>query len=190
VFGSNTLAAVEIRGGKVFWEYPWKTEYDINAADPIVSGDKMFVSSGYRKGGALLKLNDEPTVIWKSQNMHNQLNSSVLIGGHLYGISGQSGHGADLRCVEFQTGDVKWKEPSPGFGALMAADGKLIVLGEKGELIIAEATPEKFHALARAQVLGGKCWTTPVLSNGRIYCRNVHGTLVCVDVADRQLANK
>lgn len=188
IFGWRTLAAVSTDDGKLLWELPWKTEYDINAADPIVSGDKMFISSGYRKGGALLKLNGKPTTVWASQNMHNQLNSCVRIGKHLYGISGQNGHGADLRCVEFDTGKIKWQEKSAGFGALMAADGKLIVLGEKGELIIAEATPEKFKALARAQVLGGKCWTAPVLSHGRIYCRNVQGVLVCLDVQEKQLA--
>ncbi|HMJ64236.1 MAG TPA: PQQ-binding-like beta-propeller repeat protein [Candidatus Binatia bacterium] len=188
IFGSNTIAAVEIENGKVVWTFPWKTQYDINAADPIISGDKMFISSGYRTGGALLKFNGEPTVLWKSQNMHNQLNACVLINGYLYGPSGQSGYTGDLRCVDFNTGDVKWKETSAGLGALMAADGKLIVLSEKGELIIAEATPNAFKPLARAQVLGGKCWTTPVISNGRIYCRNSQGNLVCVDVSGKQVA--
>jgi outer membrane protein assembly factor BamB len=189
VFGWRTLAAVTLKEGKLLWEIPWKTEYDINAADPIIAGDKMFVSSGYRKGGALLKLNGEPKTIWANQNMHNQLNSSVLIEKHLYGISGQSGHGADLRCVESETGKVVWTEKTPGFGALMAAADKLIVLSEKGELIVCAATPEKFQPLARAQVLGGKCWTVPVLANGRIYCRNVQGSLVCVDVAEKQIAD-
>jgi outer membrane protein assembly factor BamB len=190
IFGWRTLAAVALSDGKVLWEIPWKTDYDINAADPIVSGDKMFISSGYRKGGALFKLDGKPTQIWAGQSMHNQLNSSVLIDKHLYGISGQNGREADLRCVEFETGTVRWQEKSAGFGALMAADGKLIVLSEKGELIIAEATAQKFNALARAQVLGGKCWTVPVLAGGRIYCRNVQGNLVCVDVAETQVASE
>jgi outer membrane protein assembly factor BamB len=189
LFGGQHIAAVELDNGKEIWTFPWKTSYDVNAADPIIAGEKMFVSSGYRTGGALLDLaGGRPSVVWKSQNMHNQLNASVLIKDHLYGTSGQNGHAGDLRCVDFNTGEVKWKEGSAGLGALMAADGKLIVLGEKGELIIAEATPEKFKPLARAQVLGGKCWTTPVLSNGRIYCRNAQGALVCVDVSARPLA--
>jgi len=70
-----------------------------------------------------------------------------------------------------------------GYGTLMAADGKLIVFHERGELIIASATPDAFKTLARAQVIGGKCWTPPVLCGGRIYCRNAQGTLVCVDVS-------
>ena len=63
----------------------------------------------------------------------------------------------------------------------MAADGKLIVLSDTGTLVIAEASPTAFKPLAQAQVLGGKCWTTPVLSHGKIYCRNARGDLVCVD---------
>ena len=64
----------------------------------------------------------------------------------------------------------------------MAADGKLIILSDRGELVIAEANSQAFKPLARAQVLGGKCWTVPVLANGRIYCRNAQGTLVCLEV--------
>ena len=67
----------------------------------------------------------------------------------------------------------------------MAADGKLIVLGEKGQLVAAEASIDAFKPLARAQVLGGKCWTSPVLANGKIYCRNARGDLVCVDVSGK-----
>ena len=191
LFGAQHLAAIEVKNGKEIWTFPWKTSYDVNAADPVISGEKMFVSSGYRTGGALLTLaGGRPSVVWKNQNMHNQFNTCVLIEDHLYGTSGQNGHAGDLRCVDFNTGEVKWKEGSAGLGALMAADGKLIVLSEKGELIIVEAATEKFKPLARAQVLGGKCWTTPVLSNGRIYCRNSQGALVCVDVATKALAAK
>ena len=67
----------------------------------------------------------------------------------------------------------------------MVADGKLVALTEKGELIIAEATPAAFKPMARAKVLSGKCWTTPVLSNGRIYCRNAAGDVVCLEVSGK-----
>ena len=72
----------------------------------------------------------------------------------------------------------------------MAADGKLIVMGETGELVVAEASSVAFKPLARAQVLGGKCWTVPTLSNGRIYCRNSRGDLVCVDVSGTASAKR
>ena len=183
VFAAKSLGAVDAKTGQELWVLPWKTAYDINAADPIFSEGYVFVSSGYRTGGGLFKIDGARlTEVWRSQEMHNQLNPSLLQGGHLYGISGQNGHGGDLRCVELMTGEVKWKEPATGMGSLMAADGKLIVLGERGELIIAEAKPDAFKALARAQVLGGRCWPAPVLSHGRIFCRNAKGDCVCLDV--------
>jgi outer membrane protein assembly factor BamB len=80
---------------------------------------------------------------------------------------------------------VQWAQKGVGLGSLMAADQKLIVLSDRGELVVAEASPQSFKTLARAQVLGGKCWTQPVLSNGRIYCRNAQGTLVCLDVSGK-----
>ena len=67
----------------------------------------------------------------------------------------------------------------------MVADGKLVALSEKGELIIAEATPAVFQPISRTKVLTGKCWTTPVLANGHIYCRNAVGDVVCLSVSGR-----
>jgi outer membrane protein assembly factor BamB len=72
-----------------------------------------------------------------------------------------------------------------GTGSLMIADGKLVILGEKGKLVIAAASPEGFKELASAEILTGKCWTVPVLANGRIYARNAAGQLVCVDVSGK-----
>jgi hypothetical protein len=70
----------------------------------------------------------------------------------------------------------------------MIAGDKVIAQGNQGELVIAEASSASFKEISRAQVLGGKCWTTPVLANGRIYCRNSQGDLVCVDVRPRAAA--
>ena len=181
---AESMVAVNEKDGKVAWRYPWKTAYNVNAPDPIVSGDKIFISS-YRHGCALLQMKgDGVEKVYENRNINNHLNPCVLIDGFLYGIDGDAGYAGGLTCIEFATGALKWSEKSIGTGALMAAGNKLIVQGAKGELVIAEATPEAFKPLARAQVLGGKCWTVPVLGNGRIYCRNSKGDLVCVDVRD------
>jgi outer membrane protein assembly factor BamB len=175
---------VDPKNGNELWSYPWKTSHDVNAADPIVQDDFVFISSGYNHGAALLRIaNGKPERIWENKQMRNQHNNSVLLDGALYGIDGDNN--SDLKCLEFKTGDVKWAQKGLGKGALMAADGKLIVLSEKGELVIAAADPSAFKPLARWQVLGGRCWTAPVLSHGRIYCRNAAGDLVCVDVSGK-----
>ena len=90
-----------------------------------------------------------------------------------------------MRCLAFDTGELKWTDGGFGKGALMVAGGKLVGLSEKGELIIAEATPAAFKPISRAKVLTGKCWTMPVLPNGHIYCRNAAGDVVCVDVSGK-----
>jgi outer membrane protein assembly factor BamB len=90
-----------------------------------------------------------------------------------------------LRCVVFATGEVKWTDKVSGKGALMLADGKLIVLSEAGELVVAAASPDGFKPISRAQVLGKTCWAAPVLANGKIYCRNGGGDVVCVDVSGK-----
>lgn len=181
--GAKSVFAVAIDDGKKLWEHEWKTSYDVNAADPIIVGDKVFISSGYDHGCALLQIKgSKASVLWENKSLRNHLNSSVFLDGFLYGFDGNAGAKANFTCVEFATGNVKWTEKNLGAGALISADKKLIVITDKGELIIADATPDSFKPLARAQVLGGKNWTAPVLSNGLIYCRNSKGDLVCVDV--------
>lgn len=178
VFNSTGLIILDPKNGQELMMYPWKTAYNINAATPIISGDEVFIASGYNVGGVLLKISDgKLTEIWKSEETRNQLNSSVLWEGHLYGFDEK-----ELKCLDWKTGEVKWTQKGLGKGSLMLADGKLIALGEKGTLVIAEASPASFNELASAKVLEGLCWTVPVLSNGKIYCLNHEGDLVCLDV--------
>jgi outer membrane protein assembly factor BamB len=175
------VMAVRVKDGKELWRFPWKTQYDVNAADPILSGSKVFVSSGYNHGAGVFDVSAKPPKsIWESKNLRNHMSSSVLWNGHLYGIDEK-----ELRCLALDTGEVKWSEKSSGKGSLIMADGKLIVLGERGELMIADATPAGFTPISRAQVISGKCWTAPVLANGKIYCRNATGHVVCVDVSGK-----
>jgi outer membrane protein assembly factor BamB len=181
IFSRQSLIAVKAATGQEVWSYPWKTDYDVNAADPIVAGDKIFISSGYNRGGALLKLGaGTPEKVWENKNMRNHFNSCVLWQGYLYGPDDNS-----LRCLAFDTGEVKWTDREFRKGSLMMADGKLIGLSERGQLIIAEPSPDAFKPISRAQVLTGKCWTMPVLSNGHIYCRNAVGDVVCLDVSGK-----
>jgi outer membrane protein assembly factor BamB len=183
VIGSgDSFVAIEVQTGTPVWSYRWNTRYGVNAADPILSGDQLFISSGYNKGCTLIKLGDsQPEKVWESKVLKNQFNSSVLIDGHLYGIDGDNNSRCSLKCVRLSDGSEVWAEPSIGFGSLTAADGRLIILTEKGELVIAKASAEKFEELNRAQILSGRCWSAPVLVNGRILARNTPGHVVCLE---------
>jgi outer membrane protein assembly factor BamB len=180
---SRAYIGVDLETGSQQWIERWLTSFGCNAADPIVHEGKMFLSSGYNRGAALYQLGGpKPELIWKSKEMQNQLHSSLLFEGHLYGIDGNMEAGARLRCLVWSTGEVKWSEDELRPGGLAFAGGKLILLTDSGELVIAAATADGFEEQARGQVLNGKCWTVPVLSNGLLYCRSVDGQVACVDL--------
>jgi outer membrane protein assembly factor BamB len=185
IFSSVGVIGVNVADGREQWRHPWQEEYKINAADPVVAGSGRFFVSSYGLGSALLKVDEtgvEP--VWTNKNLAVGFSSCVLVNGHLFGVHGTAdGPEKEVRCVDVATGELKWKQSGFGLGSVIAADGKLIVLSERGELIVAEASAAKFTELARAHVLGGKCWTPPVLARSRIYCRNAKGTVVCVDVS-------
>jgi hypothetical protein len=82
--------------------------------------------------------------------------------------------------MEYATGEVKWSQRGYGCGSLMAAGDRLLVLSDEGKLACVQASPTEFKELASAEVFGGRCWTAPVLLNGKVYCRNAAGDLVCV----------
>ena len=171
--------------GSHLWFYKQKTRYGVNATEPIVSGDRIFISTGYGKGASLLKWegSGEPEEIWRSRDMCNQMNPSLLIDGHLYGVDGNEGQDrTGLKCLVMETGEIKWLEEGVGHGAAIASDGKLIVLTEGGELLIAPISPLGFKPVLRQQAVGPKCWTIPVLSHGILYCRNSTGEVAALDL--------
>lgn len=175
------VAAVKVKDGKELWRFPWSTQYEVNAADPILAGNKVFISSGYNHGGGVFDVSAQPPKeVWNNKNMRNHFASSVLWQGHLYGVDENQ-----LRCVVFETGEVKWTDKVSGKGSLIFADGKIILLTERGELLVANPSPEGFKPLARAQVIGGKCWSAPTLANGKIYVRTGPGDVACLDVSGK-----
>ena len=184
VIGSGqSYVAVNVADGKEAWRIRWLTQYGVNASDPILDGNRVFFSTGYGKGAGLFKLGGAtPEELWKSKALRTQLNGAVLYQGHLYGVDGDTTEKASLKCLDLATGAEKWAQPGFGSGGIIVADGKIIALSGTGALMTAPATPDAFRPAARAQVLGGKCWTAPVLANGLIYCRNSRGEIAVVDV--------
>ncbi len=185
IFSAPGLNIVDATNGKEIDDWKWETKYDINGADPMILGDKIFISSGYGNGCAMLDFSSgKLKKLWDSGAMNNQFSSSVHWDGYIYGVDGQTKKKGFLRCISAEDGSEKWSMPI-GFGSLIAADEKLIALGERGTLYFAEITPKKYTEIATFETgLSQLCWTPPVLANGVIYCRNDKGTLVAVDVSN------
>jgi outer membrane protein assembly factor BamB len=185
VFKARAMVAHDLASGRELWRIDWRTNYDCNASTPTVLGDKLFISTGYggrRARGALFQLGEnEPRQIWVNQDLETRMNSAVVYEGHVYCVSEISG--GQLMCCDLRDGQIVWSEPSfARYGTLMIAHGKLVVLDEQGDLVIADATPAGYHELARARVISGRSWVMPVLANGRIYAKNNTGQMVCLDV--------
>ncbi len=197
VFTGTQLVSVAPDNGKLYWTHPWRTEYDVNAATPVfIPPDKIFISSGYGKGAAVVQVrvvaapessdgeNEAEkngveirvVEIWKNEKMKNHFATSVLHGNYLYGFDN-----AILKCIDANTGSEKWKTRGYGKGTLMLADDHLIILSDRGKLGLAEATPSAYNEVANAEVLRGLCWTVPTLANGRLYARN-EKEMVCLDM--------
>jgi outer membrane protein assembly factor BamB len=181
VFSAAGILGRSTKDGQELWRHAWKTSYDVNAATPIVHGDQVFISSGYNRGCALLQFSAKPPkVLWENKNMRNHVGTCVLWQGCLYGFDE-----GELRCLDWNTGEVKWKDGRYGKGSLMLAGDKFIVYGDKGRVAVAELSPTGLKELGGAQVLGGKdTWAMPILANGRLYCRSLEN-LVCLDVRGR-----
>lgn len=167
------MLGLTIEDGKLLWEHPWKTSYDINSAQPLVVDDShLLISSGYGHGAALLEISAagvglQVNEVWQKNTLKNKFNSSVLYQGHAYGLDESI-----LASIDVRTGDRNWKGGRYGFGQVLLADGHIIVLTEKGEVVLVKATPESHQELARFQALEGKTWNTPAMADGLLLVRN------------------
>ncbi len=180
LMGERTFAAVQAQTGEVLWEHRWVTKYNANIPDPIVDSNLVFVSTGYNEGAALFDVaTDQVTELWFEKTIQTWLSTSVLWQGFLYGAND---YDKTLTCMERDTGWIMWTQEGFGNGSVMLADGKLIALSETGELCIVEASPAGYRELGKGRILTGRCWTVPVLANGKIYARNAAGRLVCVEL--------
>ena len=178
---ASVLVGLDPADGRELWRYAWKTSYDVNAASPLQIGpDRLLISSGYDAGVALVSVDGSgASLVWRNKKLRAHINTPVEWGGAIYGIDGNTG-GGNLACLDAATGERVWEEKSVKGGALVVAGGALIVVSEKGDLVIAEASTRGFKQLLRQSVLKNRTWAQPVLANKRIYVRDNQGNLACV----------
>jgi outer membrane protein assembly factor BamB len=190
-FTAGGLLSVDPKSGKELWQVPWVTEFDVNICTPLVIGDQLFVSSGEKVGCALFKVagSDKPSVVWESKGSKSVMitywANAVAHGGYLYGLAGEYTGPISLRCVELATGKQVWSKDRFGFGNLALADGHLWVATAKGELVLAEATPDGYKEKGRSTLLADSRYATvPAIAGGKLFLRD-REHVYCLDIAGR-----
>jgi outer membrane protein assembly factor BamB len=189
-FTRQGLVALDQATGGVLFQKMWRSRSasSVNAATPLVAGDLIFVSATYETGAALLRVKDNAlSEIWSSDEaMSNHYATSVIHNGYLYGFHGRQEFNPSFRAVELNTGKVRWSEDRFHAGTVTLAGDTLVILRETGELILADASPQAFRPIARAQIVPPTLRAHPALADGFLYVRNSdtnnHDTLACFDL--------
>jgi outer membrane protein assembly factor BamB len=181
----SRLAVIDPSTGKIEQQLPWRSRSraSVNAASPLVVGDILFLSASYGTGAVALRAGPSGlTKLWSSDEaLSAHYATPVHREAVLYGFHGRQEYGQSFRAVDLLTGKVLWSEDGFGAGTVSLASDKLVILREDGELVIAEASPRAFQALARARLLSGVVRAYPALANGKIYLRN-EKTLAAFDL--------
>lgn len=189
VFTDRSLVSLDPRDGRVRWavEHFCRAPDSTNATSPIVWNDLVLAVSGPGPGALCLRVLPDGTYeqVWHDRRvLDSQFNSLITIDGFVYGFSTKRQGGAALRCVEFATGRLRWQWQSDlGRGQGLAADGRLLLLGEDGHLAMLDVNPDApvVRALTDEPILQAPTYSSPALRHGRLYVRNEH-KLQCLDL--------
>lgn len=176
VLTREALLSLNPENGHSFFRYPWRPAMNasVSAATPLIQNDQIFLTASYDTGAILLEGTDEGVrPVWQSkQAISAHYATAVVADGYIYGFDGRQEQGCDLRCIEWKTGAVRWTQERVGAGTLIRVDKELLILTEKGELILASADPKAFRVNRRAQILPFLARAHPALSDGILFARS------------------
>jgi outer membrane protein assembly factor BamB len=157
--------------GKQLWQYPWPVMDRILQPALVEGGDLLF--EGEAKGISRVKVSHtkgEWTAkeLWKSAVMKQNFNDFIIHKGFAYGYDSPA-----IACLDLKDGALRWRgAPYRGFSILLADQDQLLILTEKGDLALTEATPGRFRELARIKALKDRTWNHPALAGNIVVVRN------------------
>ena len=182
-FTHQRAVGLDLKDGKLLWEYARPANDVANVATPVVRGNRIFISSDYGTGAGLveIKADGKAQEVYFTKEMRNHHSSSILIGDYLYGFSS-----GILTAMRFDTGEVAWRDRSVGKGSLVYADGNLYALSENGVVGLIEATPVAYREKGRFRIQQDSLptWTHPIIAGGRLYLRD-QDTIYAYDVREK-----
>lgn len=175
-FNREGLVLLDAATGKVEQRHPWRSrmQASVNAATPVVFGDRVLLSASYDTGATFLNVaGAEPKTLWSGDDaISSHYASLVPADGLVFGYHGRAESRPVFRCVDVATGKVRWTEASGGGGSVLRAENTLILLRDSGELQLAPVSGESFKPGDRHQILGAQTRAVPALSRGVLYARD------------------
>lgn len=188
IFSHRRINGIDVSTGERLWHFPWIFNDGADSPDPVVVGSRIFISTAYRNGATMLDFShNPPRQHWFKKDIQDEFGSSLYINGYLYVPHGDTRHRtAFLKCIDFNTGEEIWTRDT-GHCSMIYVDGKFVVLNQWGELLFMEADEKGWKDLSQAKVVETnsqtRCWTAPVLANGKVFVRTSTGGLVCIDIS-------
>jgi outer membrane protein assembly factor BamB len=186
VFGSGALYIADPETGAKVASKDWYTAYDVNVADPLVVGNRIFVTSDYGKGAALFEFDGRSlNQVWSNNVLKSHFSSVVYLDGFVYGNDGDANAASgDFVCLELTSGKEMWRHTS-NVGSLIAVKNGLLTLNQFAQLALVSADPKKYTELAsNKKISRGFFWPAPTLAGGRLYLRSNSGDVVCVEMPE------
>lgn len=186
VFDGQALSAYAPADGKPLWSYPWKTNYNINVAQPLfIDDERVLIGSSYGVGSAMLRISKSENgfaveKLWSNKKLRPRFTSPLLYEGHIYCLDESV-----LVCLDLE-GTRLWKKPGKryGHGQPILAGGHVIVLCENGDLALVEAAPDAPREISRVPALEAKTWNCPAMAEGKLLVRNDR-EMACYDLNAR-----
>lgn len=185
VFHGRSIVAYDLTNeGAVLFQHGWRTSYDVNASNPQVKEELLYISSGYGMGYAVLDISGpKPELLHRDRDLPMIFQNAYVIGSDLMGTFGDKRLDAELIRMDFKTGKLKWKHRIPGSrGSTLQVGETTIVLSETGHLIFGKATEKEFVESGRHQVLTKLCWAPLAIGEGKLFARTNKGEAVCLDL--------
>lgn len=174
---NDELTSVDTETGKVLWRFESAYKDWFPSTQPhVIGASDLLIAFTESAGTMRLKVKREgdqwdPEDVWNggTQALKPYFNDFVTYEDSIYGFDGTI-----FCCVDLETGKRRWKGGRYGAGQvlLLADQGMLVVITEKGEAVLVAANPDEHEELGKFQAIEGKTWNHPTVVNHRLYVRN------------------
>lgn len=171
---ASHVLGVDVKTGQKLWSFEKTNKWSVHANTPVYADGMLLCTSGYGAGSIMLRLTNggrNVEKVWESKELDNRMGSMVKVGNYAYGSGDNNRY---WFCADWKTGEIKFKQNGYAMGNVIANDNMLYCYTDRGDMLLAKATPEKFDVISKFQITLGteQHWAHPVLYKGLMFVRH------------------